>query len=80
MYGCDERIRTRLIRTKDLGLDIERKRERGLVGTKQVAPAEMIPGEFTHRMKNGIRDRTIRLVVLDGLAGYPSAMPNERLL
>ncbi|TVS20742.1 MAG: circadian clock protein KaiC [Planctomycetaceae bacterium] len=80
MYVFDERIQTLLERTKGLGLDLQGQIDAGRVEVQQVDPAELTPGEFSHAVHQAIAHRGVRLVVIDSLAGYVHAMPNERLL
>ena len=80
MYIFDERIQTLLERTKGLGLDLQGQIDAGQVEVQQVDPTELTPGEFSHAVHQAITQRGVRLVVIDSLAGYVHAMPNERLL
>ena len=80
MYIFDERIQTLLGRAQGLGLDLKRQFDRGLVEIRQIDPAEMTSGEFSHLVCQAIDQRGVRLVVIDSLAGYANAMPSERLL
>jgi len=80
MYLFDERIVTLLQRTRGLGMDLKGPVDHGLLDLKQVDPAQMTPGEFSHKVRCDVCDRGVRLVVLDSLAGYVHAMPDERLL
>jgi circadian clock protein KaiC len=80
MYVFDERIQTLRERTKGLGLGLQEQIDAGQVEVQQVDPAELSPGEFSHAVHQAIAQRGVRLVVIDSLAGYVHAMPNERLL
>jgi len=80
VYIFDERIQTLLRRAKGLGLNLEAEVERGLVELRQIDPAELSPGEFSHAVLRAIAERDVRMLVFDSLAGYLHAMPDERLL
>ncbi|MBN2292216.1 MAG: AAA family ATPase [Pirellulales bacterium] len=80
MFIFDERIQTLLDRAKGLGLDLEEQLGNGLVEVHQVDPAELTAGEFSQTVSRAVTERDVRLVVIDSLAGYLNAMPNERLL
>lgn len=80
IYLFDERQETLLARTYSLGLDLMPLMERGLVEIQQVDPAELTPGEFSHSVQSAVSEREVRFVVLDSLAGYLHAMPNEQML
>ena len=43
-------------------------------------PAELSPGELTHRICEAVEQRNARIVVIDSLNGYMNAMPSERFL
>jgi circadian clock protein KaiC len=76
----DERTQTLLQRTRGLGMDLDGPIERGLIEARQIDPAEVTPGEFSHDLLHAVEDRNVRLVVIDSLSGYMNAMPDERLL
>lgn len=80
MYIFDERVQTLMGRSRSLGLGLEEEIERGLIEVQQIDPAELTPGEFSHKIRQDIQQRGVRLVVIDSLAGYFYAMPNEKLL
>jgi circadian clock protein KaiC len=80
LYLFDERVQTLLGRTANMGMNLEAQVESGLVQVQQIDPAELTPDEFSHRIRRDVEERGVRLVVIDSLAGYFQAMPNERLL
>jgi circadian clock protein KaiC len=80
MYIFDEQTHTLLQRSMGLGLDLEAEVERGMVGLHPIDPAEMSPGEFSHRVRQANKAQNTQLLVIDSLAGYANAMPDERLL
>lgn len=80
MYLFDERVQTLLKRAASLRMNLEEFVRRGLISIDQVDPAELTPGEFGNRLYHDITDRDVKLVVIDSLAGYFHAMPDERLL
>ena len=80
LYVFDERIQTMLRRARGLGLDLQGALDRGMLEVRQVDPAELTPGEFSHAIREAVAERGVRLVVIDSLTGYVHAMPDERLL
>lgn len=78
-YAFDEQLNTLFDRAAGLGLELEQHVESGLVQVRQIDPAELSAGQFSHTVTEAIRDG-VRLVVIDSLNGYAYAMPNERLL
>jgi circadian clock protein KaiC len=51
----------------------------GMLHAQQVDPAEMAPGAFAHEVKRAVEDGA-KIIVIDSLNGYLSAMPEERFL
>jgi circadian clock protein KaiC len=47
---------------------------------RQINPAEMSPGEFTHLVCRSVLDDNAKIVVIDSLNGYLNAMPQEQTL
>lgn len=80
LYLFDERVQTLLARCRSLKMDLTEPIKRGLIEIHQIDPAELTPDEFSHRIRRDIEERGVRLVVIDSLAGYFHAMPNEGLL
>lgn len=80
VYEFDERIGTLLARAKAFSLDLKPFIESGLLVIEQNDPAEISPGEFAARVRVAIETRGSRLIVIDSLNGYMSAMPQEQHL
>jgi circadian clock protein KaiC len=53
--------------------------ENGVLHVQQVDPAELTPGAFAHEVRRAV-EAGARVVVIDSLNGYLSAMPEERFL
>ena len=75
----DESVDTYLTRAAGLGIDLRRHIDEGRITVQQVDPAELAPGEFIHRIRQGV-EAGARFVVIDSLNGYLNAMPEERFL
>ncbi len=78
-FVFDETLGTLLSRARQLGMDIGPYVESGVIQLEQIDPAEISPGELTHRIRHEVKKGT-RLVVVDSLNGYLNAMPEERYL
>jgi circadian clock protein KaiC len=61
-------------------VDLRKHHESGMVSIHQVDPAELTPGEFTHRIRDAVESQNAKCVVVDSLNGYLNAMPGERYL
>jgi circadian clock protein KaiC len=79
VYLFDENLATCLTRAAGLGVDIRAPLDSGLLTVTQIDPAELAPGEFADMVLARVAAGA-RVVVLDSLNGYLSAMPGERLL
>lgn len=80
IYAFDENQNTISVRTREIGIDLEDHLASGLVEIRQVDPAELSPGEFTHSVRQAVEERQVKLVVVDSLNGYLHAMPEEEFL
>ncbi|MET0385879.1 MAG: ATPase domain-containing protein [Polyangiales bacterium] len=83
MYLFDEVMHTLVERAEKLCLG---KRggftafiDEGSLHVQQVDPAELTPGAFTHEVRRAV-DAGAKVIVIDSLNGYTSAMPEERFL
>ncbi len=80
IYEFDERTGTMLARAAKLGMDLRPLIDAGLVALRQVDPAELSPGEFAWMLRRDAEEAGARVVVLDSLSGYLTAMPQEKQL
>jgi circadian clock protein KaiC len=79
-YVFDESPRTLVTRSTGLGIDLKAHMAAGRVRVRQVDPAELTPGEFAHAVRHAVEADGVRVVVIDSLNGYITAMPEERLI
>ena len=79
MFLFEEAENNLLLRSKHLNMDLSGAMERELLTIRQIDPAELAPGEFTHQVCTAA-DNGARVVVIDSLNGYLNAMPDERFL
>lgn len=84
IFAFDERLETLLERTTGLGMDISEYVQEGLITVKPVDTAELSPGEFAHLVRRAAEDEDgkpgAKVISIDSLNGYLSAMPEERFL
>jgi len=80
MFIFDESMHTLLSRSTGLGLDLGKHLKSGRLTARQVDPAELSPGEFTHDIRRAVEQAGVSVLVIDSLNGYLNAMPEERLL
>ncbi|MGV7245624.1 ATPase domain-containing protein [Caballeronia sp. M23-90] len=79
-YLFDETLRTLLLRSKALGMDLSPFLENGQLTLRQIDPAEMSPGQFTSDVRDAVEEEGVRYVAIDSLNAYLQAMPGERYL
>jgi circadian clock protein KaiC len=80
MFIFDEVTDTLVSRSEKLGMNIAPYVKEGSVRIQQIDPAEIAPGELTHRIRHAVQTEEVRLVIIDSINGYMNAMPEERHL
>lgn len=80
IFAFDEGIGTITARAKSLGLPLTAAMEAGRIRLRQIDPAELSPGEFASLVRMAVEVDHARVIVIDSLNGYLSAMPDERFL
>ena len=79
-YVFEENRDTFVERARGMGIALDKALESGLLRLDQIDPAERSPGEFVFRVRAAVENDNARIVVIDSLNGYLSAMPNEQFL
>ena len=79
-YVFDETIATLCERAADMGLDFAPVLQSGKLRISQMDPAQISPGELAFRICRSVEKEGTRVVVLDSLNGYVTAMPHEEFL
>jgi circadian clock protein KaiC len=80
IFLFDERPETFKARAKGLKIDLEPHVASGRVSIVQLDPADLSAGEFAQKVRSSVIDDKSRLVVIDSLMGYFSAMGNSEML
>jgi circadian clock protein KaiC len=79
-YIFDETKATLCQRAEDMKINLGPHMKSGRLQVLQVDPAVISPGELAARVRSAVEDDKVRLVVLDSLNGYLTAMPHEEFL
>jgi circadian clock protein KaiC len=79
-YAFEESLDLMRTRARQLGIPFDEQLAAGRIRTRQVNPADLSPGEFTHWVRTAVERDGARVIVLDSLNGYLNAMPEERFL
>jgi circadian clock protein KaiC len=80
VFIFDESARTLRARSARLGLSVDEHLTSGMLTVQQIDTAEFSPGQFAGLVVDAVEKDGTRLVVIDSLSGYLSAMPEERFL
>ena len=80
VFLFDEGLAPAVRRATSFGLNASRLCEEGKLIVEQIDPAELSPGEFTHRVRRTVEAGRVKLVVIDSLNGLLAAMPGEDFL
>ncbi|WP_420141514.1 ATPase domain-containing protein [Sphingomonas sp.] len=80
IYEFDERVGTLMVRARAFGIDLQKLIDDGLMVIRQIDPAEIAPGQFTATVREEVEQNGARIVLIDSLNGYMSAMPQEQQL
>jgi circadian clock protein KaiC len=76
-YLFDETRGTLLKRAAATNLELQPHLASGRLVLEQVDPAQTSPGELAHQIRAAVQNDRTRVVVLDSLNGYVTAMPHE---
>jgi circadian clock protein KaiC len=80
LFLFEERIGTWMRRGEQLGMALKEQVDAGRIHVKQVDPAELAPDEFAHLVRDAVERDGSRVVVIDSMTGYFTAMPEARFL
>lgn len=79
-YVFDETKGTLCNRAAEMHVDLLPHMESGRVQLEQMDPAQISPGDLAFRIRCAVEDHGTRVVILDSLNGYVTAMPHEEFL
>lgn len=80
VFLFEERIGTWVRRGRQLGMPLDEQLATGRLHVHQVDPAELAPDEFTYLVRRAVEQDGSRVVVIDSITGYFTAMPEARFL
>jgi circadian clock protein KaiC len=79
VFSFDENMKTVQARMRAIGTPIEEHLASGMITIQQIDPAELAPGQFAHIVRGSV-DAGARMILIDSVNGYLSAMPDEKFL
>jgi len=80
VYLFDEGTDTLLKRTGELGIDVRKHVESGMIMLRQIQLAELTPGELSYMVSREVEEKGARVVIIDSVNGYMMATPQEKYL
>jgi circadian clock protein KaiC len=80
LFLFDEGLTTLLMRSAALGMDLQPHLDSGRLTLLPIDPAELSPGEFTHRVRTAVEVEGSSFIVIDSLNAYLQAMPGDKFL
>ncbi len=80
VFLFDEASANYSARARHVGLDLGPHIASGHVQMHQIDPNEQSPGEFAYLVRKQVEDAGVRVVVIDSLNGFLTAMTSERFL
>jgi circadian clock protein KaiC len=75
MFLFEERRDTFVKRCDAMGMRMSDRVASGRVTIEQIEPGELSPGEFSHRVRDAVERRGVRMVFIDSINGYLNAIP-----
>lgn len=79
-YTFDENLTTLLSRSDTLGMPLAAHAEADRLTLRQIDPAELTAGEFSHLVQQAVEKDDRSLIVIDSLNGYYQALPEAKFL
>jgi len=79
LFCFEESLNTLIMRTKSVGMNVQKHIDSGMMIIHKIDPAQLSPGEFTHLIKSAVEEGC-KVVSIDSLNGYLHAMPEEQFL
>lgn len=80
VYLFDETVESFRERAEGMGLAVEEFVNKGVIALSHVDVAEFSIGEFTAKLRQEVEERETRIIVIDTLSGYATAMPDQEYL
>lgn len=80
VFLFDESPDTFRLRATSQGFDLDAQARAGIFLLERVDPAELSPGELSHRLRRLVDEGGVRFVAVDSLNGYLHAMADERFM
>jgi circadian clock protein KaiC len=73
----DEQRQTFLDRGDALGMRLSKHANSDMIKLAKIEPGSMSPGEFSHSVRKAVEDDNVRVILIDSLTGYLTAIPER---
>ena len=80
VYAFEEQLGTLLHRCGSIGIPLDGMLESGALSVSEVEPLRFSPGEFAVRVRRDVEERGVRMVMIDGIAGYQLTLAGDDLV
>jgi circadian clock protein KaiC len=80
VFLFEERVGTWRRRAQHFHQPVDELASSGRLSVVQVDPAELAPDEFTHMVRSAVEQDGARVIVIDSITSYFTAMPEARFL
>jgi circadian clock protein KaiC len=67
-------------RCRSVGMDLAPHEASGAISLRDIDAAELSPGQFAFEVKKAVERDAVKVIIIDSLNGYLSAMPDEKYL
>jgi circadian clock protein KaiC len=73
----DEQRATFVSRCDQLGMNMSETVKSGGIKLAKIEPGVMSPGEFSHAVRKAVEDDGVKVLLIDSLTGYLTAIPDQ---
>jgi circadian clock protein KaiC len=80
IFLFDETVDTVCARAESLGMPLAKHLSSGLISVRQLDPAELTAGEFSHAVRQAVTSDGAKVVVIDSFNGFMDSVPDERFI
>lgn len=80
MFVCDETVESVLVRSRGLGIPLDKHCDKKTVHMQELHPADLSPGEFIARVRSDVEEKNCRVLIVDSLNGLLNAMQGEHAM
>ena len=80
IYAFEEQLPTLLHRCDEIGVPVRGMMDGGALAVMEVEPLRFSPGEFALMVRREVEEHNVRVVMIDGVAGYQLTLAGDDLV